>query len=239
LYFTEALLPFAKMMVKPCAPVVTPLLTVTTTVSDLPVSRVTLAVIPATLLITLGRPKKPEPRIVTVVLLPTHTAPATRVALGPGTTNVTVVAGLEIARLVMEAAFVAVTMHVPTLVTVNELADTTQPVAVPFVTLKVIAPVPDPPLVVSVSGLPTVPDSDVRVRTVWAPWLSTALLVTVVSVLDVSLAMRVHEPRVSMTRALNVTTPALAVAVVVPARVHVDVIVMESVAPVPEDTVFP
>jgi hypothetical protein len=159
--------------------------------------------------------------------------------LGPGTTNVTVVAGLEIARLVMEAAFVAVTMHVPTLVTVNELADTTQPVAVPFVTLKVIAPVPDPPLVVSVSGLPTVPDSDVRVRTVWAPWLSTALLVTVVSVLDVSLAMRVHEPRVSMTRALNVTTPALAVAVVVPARVHVDVIVMESVAPVPEDTVFP
>jgi hypothetical protein len=84
-----------------------------------------------------------------------------------------------------------------------------------------------------------VPDSDVRVRTVWAPWLSTALLVTVVSVLDVSLAMRVHEPRVSMTRALNVTTPALAVAVVVPARVHDEVTVMESVAPVPVLTTWP
>jgi hypothetical protein len=239
LYFTEALLPFAKMMVKPCTPVVTPLLTVTTTVSDLPVSRVTLAVIPATLLITLGRPKKPEPRIVTVVLLPTHTAPATRVALGPGTTNVTVVAENETARLVMDAAFVAVTKHVPTLVTVNEAPDTVQPVAVPFVTLKVIAPVPDPPLVVSVSGLPMEPNSDVRVRTDWAPWLSTALLVAVVSVLDTSVAVRVHEPRVSMARALNGATPALAVVVAEPPRVHDEVIVMESVAPVPEDTMFP
>jgi uncharacterized membrane protein SirB2 len=110
---------------------------------------------------------------------------------------------------------------------------------VPLVTLKVIAPVPDPPLVVSVSGLPTVPDSDVRVRTAWAPWLSTALLVAVVSVLEASFAMRVHEPRVSMTRALNVATPALAVAVVVPARVHDEVTAMESVAPVPVVTTFP
>jgi hypothetical protein len=42
-----------------------------------------------------------------------------------------------------------------------------------------------------------------------------------------------------MTRALNVATPALAVAVVVPARVHDEVTAMESVAPVPVVTTWP
>jgi hypothetical protein len=49
---------------------------------------------------------------------------------------------------------VAVTMHVPRLVTVNELPVTTQPAAVPTVAVKVTAPVPEPPVVVRVRGDP-------------------------------------------------------------------------------------
>jgi hypothetical protein len=72
---------------------------------------------------------------------------------------------------------------------------------------------------------------------VGAPELTaTEVLDAVVKALEPSVAVRVHEVPASMTRALNVATPALAVAVVVPARVHDDVTVMESVAPVPEDT---
>jgi hypothetical protein len=48
-------------------------------------------------------------------------------------TNVTVVATDDAARLVVEAAFVAVTVHVPRLVTVSALPVTTQPAAVPTV----------------------------------------------------------------------------------------------------------
>jgi hypothetical protein len=71
--------------------------------------------------------------------------------------KLTVVAGDEVAWLVVDAALVAVTTHVPVLVTVSELATTVHPVAVPFVTLKVTAPVPEPPVVVSVSVLPKAP----------------------------------------------------------------------------------
>jgi diaminopimelate epimerase len=75
---------------------------------------------------------------------------------------------------------------------------------------------------------------------VGAPELTvTEVLVAVVKALEASVAVRVHEVPVSMTRALNAATPALAVAVVVPARVHDEVTVMESVAPVPVLTTWP
>jgi hypothetical protein len=148
-------------------------------------------------------------------------------------TNVTVVAEEEMARLVIEAALVAVTTHVPTLVTVSELPNTVQPAAVPLVTLKVTAPVPEPPLVERVSARPRVPERDVTIRAAWVPWLSVALLVAVVRFLEVSVAVRVHEPVELISSALKVATPATAVAVVVPPRVHEDVMVAASVAPVP------
>jgi hypothetical protein len=65
-----------------------------------------------------------------------------------------VVATDDAARLVVDAALVAVTVHVPRLVTVNEVPVTTQPRAVPGTAVKVTAPVPDPPVVVSVNAEP-------------------------------------------------------------------------------------
>ncbi len=55
-----------------------------------------------------------------------------------------------------DAAFFALTMHVAAAVAFNEAPLTEH--AVP-VTVKVIAPVPDPPVVVSAIGVPTVPVS--------------------------------------------------------------------------------
>jgi hypothetical protein len=101
------------------------------TVSDLPVSLVTRAVVPAWLLLILGRPEKYRPEMLMFLVLPAVTNPMTRMGLGTGVTKVTVVAADEIAVLVVEAALVAVTVHVPRLVTVSELPVTTQPPAVP------------------------------------------------------------------------------------------------------------
>jgi hypothetical protein len=154
-------------------------------------------------------------------------------------TNLTVVADEEMARLVIEAALVAVTTHVPMLVTVSELPDTAQPAAVPFVTMKVTAPVPEPPLVKRVSAIPRVPERDVMLRTACVPWLSVALLVAVVRFLEVSVAVRVHEPVELISSALKVATPATAVAIAVPPRVHEDVIVTLSVPPVPVGITLP
>ncbi len=42
-----------------------------------------------------------------------------------------------------------------------------QPDAVPLTTAKVTAPPPDPPLAVSVSGVPNVPVVEVTVRVAW------------------------------------------------------------------------
>jgi len=150
-----------------------------------------------------------------------------------------VVAGDETAWLMVDAALVAVTMHVPMLVTVSELPVTVQPVAVPFVTLKVTAPVPDPPLVVSVSALPMVPAREVTLRAPWATRLSTALLVAVVRTLEELVAVSVHVPAELMTSDVNVATPATAVAVAVPPRVQVDVMVTESLEPLPLVTTLP
>jgi hypothetical protein len=61
----------------------------------------------------------------------------------------------------------------------------------------------------------------------------TDVLVAVVRALEVSVAVRAQAPAESKASALKVVTPATAVAVVVPPRVHEDVIVAESVAPVP------
>jgi hypothetical protein len=61
----------------------------------------------------------------------------------------------------------------------------------------------------------------------------TAALVTV-NVLVVSVAIRVQDVPAVMVNALKVATPAAAVTVIVPPRVHDDEIVIESVAPVPD-----
>src|ERR1017187_6993404 len=104
------------------------------TLSVLPVSRVTFAVTPATLLIILGRPEKPEPTMVTVDVLPTVTAPATREALN-GSTNVTFVAAEATTRYVVGPAFVAVTRHVPGLSALSEVPETVQPADEPAATV--------------------------------------------------------------------------------------------------------
>jgi hypothetical protein len=67
----------------------------------------------------------------------------------------------------------------------------------------------------------------------------TNVLVAVVRFLELSFAVRVHEPVEVNSSALKVATPATAVATVVPPRVHEDVKVMESVAPVPVVTTLP
>jgi hypothetical protein len=53
---------------------------------------------------------------------------------------------------VPSAAWAAVTRHVPELVKERDVPLTEQPVAVPLVAENVIAPEPDPPVVVNVSG---------------------------------------------------------------------------------------
>jgi hypothetical protein len=66
-----------------------------------------------------------------------------------------------------------------------------------------------------------------------------ALLVAVVRFLEVSVAVRVHEPVELISSALKVATPATAVAIAVPPRVHEDVIVTLSVPPVPVGITLP
>jgi len=66
-----------------------------------------------------------------------------------------------------------------------------------------------------------------------------AVLVAVVKVLAVSVATREHEAPVLIETAANVATPATAVAVKVPVRVHVDEIATASVEPSPDWIVTP
>ena len=61
----------------------------------------------------------------------------------------------------MSSAFVAVTMQVPAAVTVSTPPLSAHPVAVPFTTTYVVAPVPEPPFVVRVSAAPYVPEIEV------------------------------------------------------------------------------
>jgi hypothetical protein len=63
--------------------------------------------------------------------------------------------------------------------------------------------------------------------------------VAAVSVLEASVAVSTQAPVTLMVSALKVATPAMATAVVVPPRVHGDVIAIVSVAPVPEVTTLP
>ena len=60
---------------------------------------------------------------------------------------------------------VAVTLQVPVDVAVSTAPETLQPVAVPLVTEKLTAPVPEPPEVVSV--IPLTPVVELTVRAVW------------------------------------------------------------------------
>lgn len=64
-------------------------------------------------------------------------------------------------------ALVAVTEQVPALVEVRLDPLTAQPVAVPLVVVKVTAPVPEPPEVMSVNDVPKVPESEVMVSALW------------------------------------------------------------------------
>lgn len=73
--------------------------------------------------------------------------------------RVTVVWEEEIAAYVESEALVAVTKHVPAEVDVNTPLLKAQPVVDdPFATEYVIAPVPEPPEVVRVNGVPKVPE---------------------------------------------------------------------------------
>jgi len=67
----------------------------------------------------------------------------------------------------VSAALVAVTEQVPADVTLSEEPETAQPVAVPSTTANDTAPVPEPPLVISVSAVPKVPLVDVTVSAAW------------------------------------------------------------------------
>jgi hypothetical protein len=78
--------------------------------------------------------------------------------------RVTVVAPELTALYVVSAALAAVTLHVPPVALVSVVAWIAQPVAVPFVTLKLTAPVPDPPDVVSVRGVLKTPEVEVTTR---------------------------------------------------------------------------
>ena len=125
--------------------------TVIDRVSSLPVSRETVAVNPATLLMALGRPEKLYPEIVTVDLRPMVKMPARCSAFGADEI-VIVVAAVKAAAYGDAAAFVAVTIHVPAVVALRAPLVIAHPVAVPFATVYVTAPVPEPPFVPSASG---------------------------------------------------------------------------------------
>jgi hypothetical protein len=186
---------------------------------------------------TFGRPENPVPTIVTVVVLPTTIAPATRVAFS-GTTKETVAAG-DVERMYVESpAFVASTLQVPARLALSAFPDKVQPADDPAARVQVTAPVPVPPEIASRNVVPTEP---LRVRTVTAACgvPTVVACVEVVNVLDESVAVSTQEPVVLMLRALNVAVPATAAAVVVPPSAHVEVIVTVSVDPVPEVTTLP
>ena len=62
----------------------------------------------------------------------------------------------------------AVTRQVPALVAVSAPFEIEQPLAEPLVTVKLTAPVPEPPDVASARAVPTVPPVDVTLRAAWA-----------------------------------------------------------------------
>ena len=151
MYFAVMCLPLANASANTFTPALEAPVTVTEITSDLPVSRVTMALKPATLLVTLGRPEKLYPVTVMFPFLPFVTDPTTRSALGADEI-VTVVADEIPVAYGIAAALVAVTMHVPPVVAVSAPFVIVQPVAVPLVTVKVTTPVPEPPLVASAMG---------------------------------------------------------------------------------------
>jgi hypothetical protein len=128
-------------------------------------------------------------------------------ACAPGA-RFTVVGADDDGANVASPAFVAVTTHVPALVLDKVEPVVWQPVAVPFAAVNVTAPAPDPPLVVSVSGIAKTPAVDVTVRGACA-WGAS---VTTVG---------------SEDRARKLRSPAL-----VPVTVQVPTLVLDSVDPV-------
>jgi hypothetical protein len=89
-------------------------------------------------------------------------------ALRGAATKVTVVGAELAARYVESAALVAVTVHVPGLVASNLLLEIKQFAEPELLRTYVTAPLPEPPLVVRVSELPTVPYVEVSLRVDWA-----------------------------------------------------------------------
>jgi hypothetical protein len=127
-------LPFAKIRVIVFTPdFVLLAFTVIVRVSSLPVSRVTMALKPATLLMALGRPEKLYPKIVTDVLRPIVRIPTSRSALGAD--EIVMVFIVVAAAYGDAAAFVAVTMHVPDVDALRAPPVIAHPVAVPFATV--------------------------------------------------------------------------------------------------------
>jgi hypothetical protein len=98
--------------------------------------------------------------------------------------RVTVVGADDTGEKLASPALVAVTVQVPALVLVNVAPESEQPEAVPSRARNDTAPVPDPPLVVSASGVSYVPVVEVTVR---AACGGSALIVTAVAVEDTAL----------------------------------------------------
>src|ERR1700689_840595 len=103
MYLTLEVLPLASLTTNEYVPFLVPALTVTLTDNDVPVSLKTFAVVPACVLVIVGRPENAVPTMVIIVVLPATTNPTTLTALN-GLTKVTVVAADETARLVVDAA---------------------------------------------------------------------------------------------------------------------------------------
>src|ERR1700722_955927 len=96
--------------------------------------------------------RAPAPSAPFVREKPTVRRPGSGVGGAATTSKVTARGADVVSAYVESAAFVAVTMHVPALVARNTLSLTAHPVAVPSVTLKLTAPVPEPPLTASATG---------------------------------------------------------------------------------------
>lgn len=173
----------------------------------------------------------------TVVVLPTTMAPATRVAFS-GTTKDTLAAADVAAMYVVSPAFVAVTLHVPARLAVSAFPDKVQPADEPAARAHVTGPVPVPPEIASLNTVPTFPLS-VRTVTVACGVPTEVVCAAAVSVRVESVAVSTHVPVALMLSALKVATPAAATPVVVPPSAQFEVIAIVSVDPVPEVTTFP
>jgi hypothetical protein len=81
----------------------------------------------------------------------------------------------------VSAAFVAVTIQVPSPAALSDAPEILHPLAVPFETVNVTAPVPDPPDVVRASGFPVAPFVDVMLNDFCVAWVIVYTMVALVT----------------------------------------------------------